>query len=74
MASKSLKWIGGIMQFAEYEKPPRATKEMIDAFEKKNELPDKVYKKALTAPTLNKPAKTKFKSKDIFIEQQRLEK
>ena len=55
------------MQAAEYEKPPRATKEMIDAFEKKNELPDKVYKKALTAPTLNKPAKTKFKSKDIFM-------
>ena len=67
MAFQNQRWIGGIMQFAEYEKPPRATKEMIDAFEKKNELPDKVYKKALTAPTLNKPAKTKFKSKDIFM-------
>lgn len=55
------------MQVAEYEKPPRATKEMIEAFEKKNELPNKVYKKALTAPALNKPAKTKFKSKDIFM-------
>ena len=32
-----------------------------------NVMPDKVYKKALTAPTLNKPAKTKFKSKDIFM-------
>ena len=30
------------MRLLEYEKPPRATKEMIDAFEKKNELPDKV--------------------------------
>ena len=55
------------MRASEYEKPPRATKEMIDEFEKKSELPDKVYKKALTAPSLNKPAKTKFKSKDIFM-------
>ena len=55
------------MRVAEYEKPPRATKEMIDKIEKKDELPDKVYKKTLTAPTLNKPAKVKFKSEDIFM-------
>jgi hypothetical protein len=47
---------------------------MIEEFGKQAGLPDKDYKVVHTAPVLNKPAKTKLKSEDIFIEQQRLKK
>jgi len=63
-----------MMRSAEYEKPPRASKKMIEAFDKQAGLPDKDYKGVHTAPVLNKPATTRLKSKDIFIERQRLNK
>lgn len=59
------------MRASEYEKPPRATKEMIAEFEKKAKLPDRKHEKTYTAPILDKPAKTKLKSENIFMEQQR---
>lgn len=63
-----------MMRSAEYEKPPRASKKMIEEFGKQAGLPDKDYKVVHTAPVLNKPATTRLKSKDIFIERQRLNK
>ena len=59
---------------SEYEKPPNITKEMSDEIDENTKKPGKEYKNVLKAPILNKPAKTKFKSEDIFIEQQRLKK
>jgi hypothetical protein len=47
---------------------------MIEEFGKQAGLPDKDYKVVHTAPVLNKPATTRLKSKDIFIERQRLNK
>jgi hypothetical protein len=47
---------------------------MIEEFGKQAGLPDKDYKGVHTAPVLNKPATTRLKSKDIFIERQRLNK
>ena len=63
-----------MMSLAEYEKPPRPSKKMIEELGKQAGLPDKASKGVHTAPVLNKPATTSLKSKDIFIERQRLNK
>ena len=62
------------MRSLEYENPPKITKEISDEFDKKSNASDKEFKKILKGPILDRPATTRLKSKDIFIEQQRLKK
>ena len=62
------------MRLYEYEKPPRASKKMIEALGEQIVLPDNDSKKVYTAPVLDKPATTRLKSKDMFIERQRSKK
>lgn len=62
------------MRSYEYEKPPRASKEMLEVLGEQIVLPDNDSKRVYTAPVLDKPATTRLKSKDMFIERQRSKK
>ena len=62
------------MRSTEYEMPPKASKKLAKEINNKIGPSVEGHKGVHTAPVLDRPATTRLKSKDIFIEQQRLKK